>query len=93
MNTMKVVAGKLSDESVFCKFVYEKNNKLYVRGGEDNYKTGILLQSSLEGAYYKWGYYKVENPPIFHYAEDFVKNISNFSLTSNRTIRYHENLI
>lgn len=80
MKTMKVVGAKLSRVPKFNKFIYEKEGILYVKSGEDDYKRGYALQTTLKGACRKWGYYEVENPPTFRDGQELMDNAKNFEL-------------
>ena len=87
---MKIVAGRLSGDMLSCKFIYEKNDKLYIRSGEDDFSKGVRLQSSIGGACSKWGFYKVENPPSMMDAQELMDSVGNFELTNKQTIKFYE---
>jgi hypothetical protein len=90
MSTMKVVGAKLSDDTTSCKFIYEKGDKMYIRTGEDDFIKGLPLQTTLDGACYKWGFYKVENPPVFRDGQELMDSVDNFALTNKRTVTFNE---
>lgn len=87
---MLVLAMKLTDDPDSTKIIYEKDAKLYIRSGEDGFKIGKAVQTSLKSILNKWGFRKIDNPPEFKDAGELVDNLSNFSLGSNGMILYHK---
>lgn len=88
---MEILAGRLSEMPSGNRFVYKKGEHLYIRTGEDDFIKGKPLQTSLEGACAKWGFYKIENPPKFRDGQELMDNVDRFSLTQHRTIRFSPN--
>lgn len=91
MNKLEVVAIKISQFPESTRVIYRKRGKLYIRTGEDGFLRGKPLQSTIEGACYKWGFYKVENPPTFRDGQELMDNIGRFNLKFNGLVTYSPN--
>lgn len=87
---MEIEAIRPSETPELSRVLYSKKDKLYVRTGSDGFRLGKPFQSTIEGALYKWGFYRVENPPKFIDAEDILENISNFHLTNKNVVQYEK---
>lgn len=88
---IEVVAIKLSEFPTYTRVIYKKGEHLYIRTGEDHFIRGKALQTTVDGACMKWGFYKVENPPKFRDGQELMDNIDRFSIGNNRMVTYSPN--
>jgi hypothetical protein len=84
---MRIVAAKLTEDRDSIRLAYEKNGKLFVRSGADDFKVGTPLTISVDNLY-KWGYRKIINPPQFIDAGDVLNNIDKFELKTDGSVVY-----
>lgn len=91
-NMLKILAVKVCSNPMMNKFIYEKNNTLYVRSGEDDFIKGYGLQTTLDGACAKWGFYKMDKPIEMRDGQDLYDNSKYFHLTNRGTIEYNQPL-
>ena len=89
--SIEVVAVRLSEFPRYSKVIYKKGEQLYIRSGEDDFIRGKAIQGTLESACYKWGFYKVDNPPKFRDGQELMDNIGRFSVNHNRIASFSPN--
>lgn len=87
MSKMKVVAVKITEDVASFKLAYEKNGKIFVRSGEDQFTIGTRVHGSYSSLW-KWGFRKVDNPPILRDSEELNQNYMKFQMKSDGSISY-----
>ena len=88
MSKMRVVGVKLTQDPHSTKVAYYKGDKLYIRTGKDNFRVGNEVTHDKVSLYTKWGFRKVDNPPILMDAQGIIDNLPKFHLSQSGSITY-----
>lgn len=87
---MTIKAIKLTADKASIKVIYEKDGRLFIRTGDDKFKTGVPLQASLRSYMSKWGFRKVTEAPRMADGAEIEENIHRFQISpSDGSVSYH----
>ena len=86
---MYIKAIKITKDVKSIKIAYERDGKLYVRSGKDNFKKGVAVQGKAESLMATWGFRKVTDSPYFYDGQEILENISKFEMNNKGEISYN----